>query len=400
MRHLVLALALLAPVLQSQPSWPGLWGPNRGGGISTAVETPRAFKEIWRRKTGGGYSEVIASGSLLYALEMRDGNDHVLAMDPATGQERWSVAIAPTFDMPKGPPKGPTSTPTLSGDELFVSGSRGTIVSLDAGNGRERWRFDAVRDAGARVPDHSFATSPLVTDTRVIVLTGGENSRGLIALDRATGRLAWGAPHTATPGYASPVLATLAGTQQIVAASGDFIFGVSPADGRLLWRAPGMSKSEQSFNSPIIVGGDRVVASYMPASLMLRIARGADGTFTATEEWRGPRFRGAMSPIVHHEGNLYGFAGQFLHCADAVTGEVKWRERVGTGVLIRAGGYLLVLTGDTGELRAVGLTPERYTELAKAVVLRPGAISMTGPSLSGRRVYLRNTEEIAAFEIQ
>jgi outer membrane protein assembly factor BamB len=403
MRYLLLLGVLVTsvvPAAQSPAPWPGLWGPNRDGAIGAGVATPRGFKELWRRKSGGGYSEVIAGASMLYTMEMHDRMDYVIALDPATGQERWSAAIGPTFDMPKGPPAGPTSTPTLSGGDLFVAGSSGAIVALDASTGRERWRFDAVRDGGATLPSHSFASSPLATATRVVVQTGGENSRGLLALDRTTGRLVWSAPHTRTPSYASPILATLAGAEQIVAASGDFIFAVDPRDGRLLWRAQGMGSSEQNQNSPVVVGADRLIVSYMPESRMLRIARGADGTFTATEEWRGPRFRGAMTPIVHHEGNLYGFAGEFLLCADAVTGDVKWRERIGNGMLMRAGANLVVLTGRTGELRAIGLTPASYTELTKSVALRPGATSVTGPSLAGRRIFVRNTEEIAAFEIQ
>ena len=132
---------------------------------------------------------------------------------------------------------------------------------------------------------------------------------------------------------------------------------------------------------------------------MLKVARKGDD-LAATEMWRSPRLRGAYSPAVHNDGHLFGFSGAFLTCVDAVTGDVKWRHRFYEGTLVGAGSNLFVLSRTSGNLHVVRATPSAFTEVTKGAVLTPGATSMTGPSLAGNRVYLRNAEEIAAFAIE
>ena len=231
-----------------------------------------------------------------------------------------------------------------------------------------------------------------------MIMTGGPNSRGLLAFDRTTGRLAWSAPHAKAQGYSSPVLATLAGTRQVVVAAGDRVFAVTPTDGSLLWSIDGLGADKVIANPPVVLPDDRVLYGDWENSVLLRIAR-QETSFRASELWRSTRLRAYNGPTVYRDGNLYAFAGPMLVCADASTGEIKWRERIGEGTLIGAGPHLLVLGQRSGEMRVVRAAPGGYAELSRTRVLTPEVTSVTGPSLAGRHIYLRNIGEIAAFRI-
>jgi outer membrane protein assembly factor BamB len=246
---------------------------------------------------------------------------------------------------------------------------------------------------------YGFGSSPLVHGSSVIVQTGGEKSRGLMAFDRASGTLRWNVAQGLRGGYASPSIGTLAGTPQIIAAAGDRIYAVAPADGRVLWSIAGPGDGETVANPPQVLSEDRVLITFWTEAVMLKIARNGD-TLTVTELWRSPRLRGAYSPTILHREHLFGFNGPFLSCVDAATGDVKWRHRMYEGTIVGAGEHLIVLGRSSGDIQVVQASTEGFTEVARATVLTPGATSMTGPSLAGDRVFVRNSEEIVALAIE
>ena len=382
----------------SAPSWPGLWGPARTGLAPDVGRGIGSFKEVWRRSTTGGYSEIAVSGNQAVTLELRSGEDFVVALDAATGRERWSTKLGQTYRGHGGSHDGPIATPAIDGGDVFALGPHGLFIALDAATGKERWRHDLVAEYGATAPRWGFASSPLVEGQMVIVPTGGEKSRGLIAFDRADGRVIWSASHAKASAYASAVAATIAGTRQILAAAGDRVFGVSPADGKLLWSVNGPGTDVEIANSPVVVPGDRVLITSWNGAFALKLSRDG-GSIAAKEIWRSTFPRANNGPAIFRDGFLYGFAGPMLVCLNADTGEVRWRERTGEGTLIGAGEHLLVLSQTTGDLRIVRAVPDGYSERTRTRVFTPDVVSVTGPSIADGRVFVRNIKEIAAFAV-
>lgn len=402
---LVLAAATVTRVQTNGPdngeAWPGVWGPTRNGAasISGTAAQPAGFKEIWRKRTQGGYSEVIVTPRAAITMESREGSDDVVAFDPASGRELWRAKIGPTYRGHDGSHDGPIATPAVAGNDVYAVGPHGAFVALDAATGRERWRHDLVKDFDASPMIYGFGSSPLVEASTVIVQTGGEKSRGLLAFDRATGTLRWNAAHGLRGSYSSPSIGTLSGIRQVIASAGDRVYAVSSSDGKLLWSVAGPGDGEQVANPPQILAEDRVLITFWGEALLLKIGRQGE-TLAATELWRSPRLRAAYSPTIHRDGHLYGFNGPFLSCLDAATGEVRWRHRFYEGTLVGVGGNLFVLSRTSGNLHIVQATPGTFTEVTRAAVLTPGATSMTGPSVAGNRVFLRNSEEIVALSIE
>jgi outer membrane protein assembly factor BamB len=383
----------------SPDDWPGLWGPSRNGTTSARVPASATKTEaIWRRPTAGGYSEIAILDGRAFTMELRDGVDFIVALDAATGREHWAVRVGPTYRGHGGSDDGPISTPAVAGNDLFALGPHGHLIAVDVATGKERWRHDLVKTFGAAAPTWGFAASPLIESRVVIVPTGGPGSRGLLAFDRATGQLAWHAAVAKATAYASAVAATIGGVRQVIAAAGDRIFAVSPADGRLLWDVAGPGGTIEISNSPLVLPGDRLLINTWEQSLMFGISQ-RDGAFSAREIWRSPRLRSANGPIAYRDGFLYGFAGPQLICMNADTAEIAWRERTGPASLIAVGDQLVLLSQETGELQMASISPKEFVRTYSARVLESGARAVTGPSFANGRLYVRNLKEIVALRV-
>jgi outer membrane protein assembly factor BamB len=395
----ITGLLLVASSGVASADWPGLWGPSRNGTVAGELRLSRGEAEsIWRRPVAGGYAEIAVANGRAFTLELRDGADYLVALDAGTGRQQWSVRMGPTYKGHGGSDDGPISTPAVDGNDVFALGPHGLLIAVDAGTGRERWRHDLVREFSAAAPTWGFAASPLIDEDRVIVPTGGPNSRGLLAFDRAGGRLLWNAAVTTTTGYSSAIAATIAGVRQIVAVAADRVFAVRPADGQVLWSAPGPGGNIEVSNSPIVLPGDRLLMSNWEGSVLLEVKSGGKG-LASRELWRSNRLRNANGPTIYRDGHLYGFAGAILVCVDVETQEIKWRERTGAGTVIAVGSQLVVLGDGTGEMLIADISPEKFALRHRLKVLPDGVRAVTGATFADGRFYLRNLRELVMLRL-
>jgi outer membrane protein assembly factor BamB len=377
--------------------WPGLWGPSRNAVIPALATPPRSAKSLWTRKSQGGYSELAIAGQRVITMDLRDGIDHVVALDAATGNDIWATRIGATYRGHDSSEDGPIATPTIDGSDVFAVGPNAVIVALDLNTGRERWRHDLQKSYGAAMPGWGFAASPLVEGQLVIVPTGGAQSQGLLAFDRSSGKLRWSALPGISAGYSSAVAATLAGTRQVIVVRGDRVAAVALADGRELWSARSLVASEEILNSAVVLPNDRVLLTHSKESWLLRVVR-RDNKLVAEEVWRTPTVRISLGPPIHINGSIYGFSGDQMICVDPETGAIRWRERLGSGTLAAAGTTLFLLPR-SGDLILANASPDGYREVSRTKAFSSGGTTVTGPSIANGRLYLRSTREIAAFTL-
>jgi hypothetical protein len=64
------------------------------------------------------------------------------------------------------------------------------------------------------------------------------------------------------------------------------------------------------------------------------------------------------------------------------------------------GSNLVALSINAGLLRVVEATPAAYRERARLQTFEPGSSAETPPSVVGRRIYLRNDEEVVAVDVE
>ena len=396
------ALFFIASGLQSQvgsrpAEWPGLWGPGRDARVAGPLKVAPGMqvKELWRRAVGKGFSEVAMAGGRGY-VTFSDGEvDQLAALDLATGKEVWRSRMDPTYRGHDGSDDGPISTPVLAGGRIFSLNPFGKLFAFDEATGRGLWSRDLKAELGASPPFWGFATTPLPVGDTLVVQAGGEQSNSLVALDPATGKTLWSSHPASQNGYSSPLLVTLGGVAQVVAATTDKVFGVNPEDGTLLWSVPSPGEPRQS---PAPLPGDRLLLTTWQDATLYKLDR-EGGAWKVRELWRKPVLKSTYSPSVYHDGYIYGMNGTYLVCVDPETGEVKWREKVYNASLLLVDGHLAILGERSGNFHLVEATPEGFREKLKARVFNPGARSLTGPMFVGGRFLLRNVEEMVLFEL-
>jgi outer membrane protein assembly factor BamB len=381
--------------------WPQLWGPAVTGAVETVVPVGTSLRELWRRPIGSGFSGITVVGERGYTGESDGTSDHAIAFDVRTGRTLWRAALGDTYRGHDGSRDGPIATPAVGGGRVFMAGPHGVLVALDASSGRELWRRDLLSDLPVKAPLYGFGASPILAGDRVVLQVGGAEKSGLAAFDAASGALAWSALVSETKGdsagYTMAAPATIDGENQLVVTAHDRVFAVRASDGAIVW-SHALGEAEEPTRAPLVLPEDRVLVSRGTASVLLKLTR-EGGAWKSAESWRSPRLKGGLSPTVHEAGALFGFGGQYLLCVDAATGEPRWREKTNSGALIRVGRHLVVLGEQSGLLRVAMAEPAGYRELARAAAFNAGAQSSTGPSYAGGRIFLRNVEEMVAYDL-
>jgi len=381
-------------------AWTGYRGDDRLGAAADALSGLWSGDPdvLWRRPIGPGYASIAFGGGRGYTAELRDGEQVVIAFDPATGEELWSYGWDTSFGFRRGfvsafvrSGKGPRATPTWRDGVVYAAGSAGEIAARDGASGEALWRRDLLDELDAKGALHGVASSPLVVDDLVVLSPGRADRRTVVALDQETGELRWGALSD-DAAYVSPMLATLAGRRQVVVGTQDRAAGLDPADGRVLWEFPW--KDGDWATQPLPLGESGLLLANSSECARIDLAPG-DGGFEAREVWRNIFLRPGYSSPVTDGASVYGLDKSFLTCLDPETGERRWKGgRYGRGQVILAGEELIVLTDD-GELALVEATPEAHRETGRFPAVEGKVFA--GPAPAEGRLFVRGDKELACF---
>lgn len=192
-----LTLAAFAQNASSdQFDWPQWQGPDRTAHSKEAgllKEWPKAGPPLaWKiNGLGGGDSTPSVAAGRIYGMSNRGSDEFVWALSEKDGKEVWAVKIAPahTQNWPQSK-EGPSATPTVDGDRLYVMGLAGNVACLQASDGKVIWQRNLVADFGGRSPMWSFRESPLVDGDKVICTPGGDETT-IVALNKLNGETIW-----------------------------------------------------------------------------------------------------------------------------------------------------------------------------------------------------------------
>lgn len=194
---LVLTVAALAPYASGgEFDWPQWQGPGRTAHSKETGLLQQWPKEgpplAWKIKgLGGGDSMPSVASGRIYGMSHRGRDEFVWALSESDGSEIWAVRIAPAHPLNWPQSKeGPSATPTVDGDRLYVMGLAGNVACLQVADGKVVWQRNLVSDFGGRSPMWSFRESPLVDGDQVICTPGGEETT-LVALNKLNGETVW-----------------------------------------------------------------------------------------------------------------------------------------------------------------------------------------------------------------
>ena len=390
---LLLAAGSLTPVLYSSAlaaDWLHYRGPSANGAAAEGPKLPSTPTApiLWRAQVGVGTSSVVVSGARLYTQGHSAGAEYTRCLDSTSGAPIWEFHHPVSLD-PNLFEGGSRSTPTLSGDALYILSHEGHVHCLDAATGAVRWERHLVQDFAGRKPDWGFSGAPLVSGGRVYLDCGGPAS-STVCLDAKTGEALWKKGSDAA-GYAAPLILNVAGRSTLVLLKAAFLVGLQPEDGRELWRHAWKTSYDVNAATPLQVGPDRLLISSgynAGATLVLVDASGVK------EVWRNKNLRAHINTPVEWGGAIYGVDGNTgggnLVCLDAATGERRWEEKsVKGGALVVAGGALIVVS-EKGDLLVVEASPRGYKQLLRQTVLSQRTWAQ--PVLANKRIYVRDNQ--------
>ncbi len=379
--------------------WPQWLGPNRTGHAAEGglVEAwGKGPKELWRVVVGPGYASVSIAEGVVYAMAARDGEDQLVALDAATGAERWRTKVGPfykdamNFD-------GPRATPSVVGDRVIAQGGLGHLVAVSRDTGAKLWEVDTVGSLGGVMPQWGYSGSPLVSEGKVYLSTGGQAGNALVALSLADGSVLWKTGAYGA-GYASPVRVTVAGKDQVLFFTGYGAVATTPHEGEVIWRYPWTTNYQVNAATPLVVGGRRVfVASgYGVGAAMLEVKD--DGK--VSELWRTKKMKNKTSTSVLVGEHLFGFNESDLTALDVSTGAELWSTDVyGRGTLLAAESALVVLSEqcEVSLVKANGKAFEPVANPYKGLTHGP---CWAAPSLANGVIYVRDGKDLVALEVR
>lgn len=335
---------------------------NAGENILTP-KTVAGLALAWQSAINDIRSSPAVANGLLY-VGTRDG--HLLALDAATGAQRWSAATLTAGAV--------VSSPTVVDGTVYVASSDRRLYAFDAATGAQRW---------ASLTDASISSSPVMANGLVYVTA---DSGTLFAFRAHTGVLAWQAAgdylwYGSTPAVAGGLVYAM--SRQ------NYLFGFDAASGKLVW-AGGYIQSGNAVGSPGVSDGkvymptDGSLSAFDaasgqtlwsdgvgPGSASLALAKGS--VFMATIDhlvWNFDAATGAIvratlattsmeaTPAVAH-GVLYvGDDGGTLSAYHAKSGKLLWSTSTGLAAILAAptvaNGRLYVVTTE-GNLQAYAL---------------------------------------------
>ena len=397
------ALLLVAGVTLGAQDWPHFLGPGRDGlypGTPLARSWPGgAPRELWRRPVGEGFAGPVVSGDRLLIFHRVRDREVLEALDAETGASIWRYDYRTSYRDDFGFDEGPRSAPVVTNGRVYTFGAQGQLHVVDLQTGTGVWNVDTRARFRFRKAFFGAAGSPLVEDGRVIANVGGPDA-GIVAFDADSGEVLWTVAGEEAS-YSSPAGATFGGDRHALFFTRDNLVSLDPASGREHFRRSWRARIRASVNAatPLVVDDLIFIsAQYGTGAGLFRVAgSGLDEVWTSNDVMSNH-----YATSVHRDGYLYGYHGRqefgpSLRAVDLESGDIAWDvPRFGAGSVLLAGDLLVVMR-ESGELVLAEASPEAFSPVARARLLR-GTVRAY-PALANGRFYVRNHDTLLAVSL-
>jgi outer membrane protein assembly factor BamB len=388
--------------------WPGWRGPT-GMGQTDARDLPLTWggKEManvrWKapllpagapRPDQNQSSPIVVAGRVIVTVSWWPAGvptsnypeHHVLCFRVDDGQRLWDTQVPPGPWLLKDLRGGYTApTPASDGRRVYVLFGSAVLAGLDL-DGKLLWRQEIVPHQF----DVAIGTSPVVY--RDVVLVAADQlgrASALLAFDGKTGALKW---RKDRPGidwdHSTPVLASIKGRLQLLAATANALQGLDPDTGDVLWSCRSADRIGDTV-SPVLAGGV-VYCDSGRGGPGIAVDPTGRGDVTKTHfKWKVNRVpEGFSSPVA---------AGDFLYrihspgvvqCWRLATGVPVFRERLegaepAASPIATADGRVYFASASKTYVLKAGPTPQ---VLARNDLGDP---SRASPAVAGGRLFLK-----------
>ena len=379
--------------VQASTDWLTWRGPNLNG-IAASGQTPvvswtETKNVIWKTPVPGrGHASptIVGEKIFLASCDERSQTQSVIAFDRASGRQLWKQDIN-LGGLPKTIHKKNThATPSVASDgrTLFVSfynheSIQAAALSLD---GKELWQ-QVVGPFSPRQYKYGYAASPMLYKSSILVVGDYDGDAWLAALDSRTGRTKWKIKRPGKLSWSSPVVAHIAGRDQLLLSGNDMVASYDPNNGQRLWATPATT---MATCGTMIWEGDLVFASGgYPKSETVCIRADGKGQIV----WRNNQKCYEQSMLVY-QGYVYAVTDRGIAiCWRAKDGREMWTARLPGGPVsaspILAGGNIY-LSNERGTTYVFKANPRKFELVGQNQL---GQEAFATPTICGNRIYLR-----------
>lgn len=380
--------------------YPQFLGPHRTGVLPGPAllrnwaETPP--KLLWRQPIGLAWSSFAVSGTRAITQEQRGDAELVVCYEAFTGGALWAYTNKVRFSETLGG-DGPRATPTIHHGRVYAVGATGILDCLDELTGRLIWSRDVLRENNLANISWGKSCSPLIVGSLVIVTGGQQHEKSLLAYDAAEGTPVWQAGRDRAS-YASPVLGSLAGVDQIVSVNAGSVSGHNPRDGQALWEYPWPGEYAKA-SQPLIIDSNRVflAAGYGIGCVMLKVRCSSTGKWETSVLWKNRNLKPKFANVVRRGHHVYGLDDGVLACVSLDDGARKWKQgNYGHGQILLIQDLLLV-QAERGEVVLLEISPQKPNELARLAALQ--GKTWNNPAVAGDLLFVRNDREAACYRL-
>jgi outer membrane protein assembly factor BamB len=372
--------------------WPAFRGPDGGAraggdGYPTDWDGATGRNVLWRAALPlPGFNSPVVWGDRVFATGADATARAIFCLDARDGRLLWRHEVEGVPGSPATPPAvtpdtgHAASTVATDGRRVFAIFANGDLVAVDFA-GRRLWGVNLG------VPDNPYghASSPLVWRDRLIVQYDHRLQARVLALDAATGGIAWERFRESNVTWSSPILVEREGREELVLNGNPAVAGYDPATGDELWSIPVLTG--EVAVSPAHDGGMLFAANEYARLAAIALAGGPRILWEHGED-----LPEVSSPLAARGLLFIANGAGVLTCLDARAGKVLWRREFDTGFYaspVLAGG-LVHLVDRSGVMRIFEPAAE-YRERASPAL---GKGTTVTPAFAAGRIYFRAEREV------
>jgi len=310
-------------------TWRGPTGNNIAPAGSAAPNSYDNSRIAWASPIPGrGHSSPIVAGGSIYltTADKAAGTQSVLAVARKDGKAMWSQIVhqggIPTDNHPKNTEASPSVA--FDGERIIVSFYNSSAIWLTAVSpaGKPLWQ----KSVGAYNPQqfkYGYAASPVLYGDTVIIAADYDGQCFLAAHDRKTGNQVWKTPRKTGISFSSPIIANVAGRDQLLISGNESISSYDPKNGQTLWSAQALANATCGT---VVWDGDLVFGSGGYPKSETACVR-ADGSGQVVWANNQKCYEQSMLTVG---GFVYAVTDAGVaYCWRGSDGETMWRERLG-----------------------------------------------------------------------
>ncbi len=390
----VVTTLILASPLLSQDDWSRWRGPQGNGIAADGQIPPTSWDEdtnvVWKTKVPGrGHASPIVIGDKIFlaTADQEQQSQSVICFDRATGKQLWLTEINNGELNPRMHPNNTHASPTIASDgqRVFVVFNNHEGIQLAAVDfeGKTLWK-KVVGEFESRLP-FGFGASPIVHGGNVIVTNQNNADSAIIAFAGASGEQVWKIDLPKSGNYSTPVVAEVAGKQQLLISGQKLVSSYDPASGKKLWSAIG----KWDITCGTMVWDDDLVfaSGGYPAQQTLAIKADGSGEMV----WENP-IKVYEQSMLLVDGHIYAHSDNgAIYCWRANDGQEMWKQRFASrkspvsASPVFANGNVY-FTAENGQTLVVKANPEKFEEVTRNKL---GDESFASMAVCGNQIFTR-----------